>query len=78
MTAHSAACDAGGGGTMNETIVDLSKPPRPAEITTEICIVGSGAAGGTAAWELARAGHEVVVVEEGGDFTGFDLTGRDA
>ncbi|RME03505.1 MAG: FAD-dependent oxidoreductase, partial [Deltaproteobacteria bacterium] len=63
---------------MNETIVDLSKPPRPAEITTEICIVGSGAAGGTAAWELARAGHEVVVVEEGGDFTGFDLTGRDA
>lgn len=58
-------------------IVDLSGTGTQADLTVDVCIVGSGSAGATAAWELAAAGREVVVLEEGGDFTGFALTQRD-
>ncbi len=61
---------------MSGAIVDLSRAPQ-GDLTVECCVVGSGAGGATAAWELTRAGHEVLVVEEGGDYTGFQLTGRD-
>jgi len=47
------------------------------DLTCEIVIIGSGAAGATAAWDLASAGREVVVLEEGGDYTGMQLTQRD-
>lgn len=62
---------------MSGTIVDLSRQSPPAELTAEICIVGSGSAGATAAWDLAAAGRDVVVLEEGGDYTGARLTQRD-
>ena len=62
---------------MKGSILDLSTAKQPAELTTEVCIVGSGPAGATAAWDLARAGRDVVVLEEGGDFTGGALTQRD-
>ncbi len=63
---------------MTAGIVDLSQRVAPAEITADVCIVGSGCAGATAAAQVAAAGHEVIVLEEGGDFTGAALTGRDA
>ncbi|HEY6098176.1 MAG TPA: FAD-dependent oxidoreductase, partial [Anaeromyxobacter sp.] len=63
---------------MNGSIVDLSRSPVPAGLSAEICVVGSGSAGATAAWDLARAGRDVLVLEEGGDFTGAALTQRDA
>lgn len=59
-------------------IVDLSRTPPPRETKVDVCIVGSGCGGATAAWELARAGREVLVLEEGGDYTGGALTMRDA
>lgn len=58
-------------------IHDLSKKKPPREIVADVCIVGSGCGGATAAWVLAKAGRDVVVLEEGGDFTGPELTGRD-
>ena len=58
-------------------LVDASKQAPPAEITTEVCIIGSGCGGATAAQLLAEAGHEVVVLEEGADFTGKRLTQRE-
>ncbi|MBI2435727.1 MAG: GMC family oxidoreductase [Candidatus Hydrogenedentes bacterium] len=61
---------------MGEGIVDLAREAPPGRLTAEVCIIGSGCAGATAARRLAEAGHEVVVLEEGGDFTGKQLTQR--
>ena len=59
-------------------IVDLSSAADvPATLTADVCIIGSGCGGATTAWELAKAGRHVIVLEEGGDFTGPQLTGRD-
>jgi glycine/D-amino acid oxidase-like deaminating enzyme/nitrite reductase/ring-hydroxylating ferredoxin subunit len=38
--------------------------PLTADAHARICIVGAGIAGLTTAWRLARAGHDVVVLEE--------------
>lgn len=61
---------------MPGAILDCSQQPV-GDLLTDVVIVGSGPAGATAAWDLARAGREVVVLEEGGDFTGLKLTQRD-
>ncbi|HET8541114.1 MAG TPA: FAD-dependent oxidoreductase [Anaeromyxobacter sp.] len=62
---------------MSGGVVDLSRSAAPEELSAEICVVGSGPAGATAAWDLARAGRDVVVLEEAGDYTGTALTQRD-
>ena len=62
---------------MTGAILDASKEAVPDELTVEICIIGSGCGGGTAAWDLAKAGREVLVLEEGADYTGTKLTQRD-
>jgi choline dehydrogenase-like flavoprotein len=58
-------------------LIDLSKTQRPDTVTTEVLVIGSGSGGATAARLLSEAGHEVVVVEEGGDLVGLQLTQRD-
>jgi choline dehydrogenase-like flavoprotein len=37
--------------------------------SADVCIVGSGAAGAILAWEMAEAGHSVVLLEKGGYHT---------
>jgi hypothetical protein len=62
---------------MTQAITDLSKQAPPEAITAEICIIGSGCGGATAARLLTEAGHDVVVLEEGRDFIGPERTQRD-
>lgn len=58
-------------------IVDLSTQAAPRGLVCDVLVIGSGSGGATAARVLAEAGREVVVLEEGADRTGKDLTQRD-
>jgi choline dehydrogenase-like flavoprotein len=59
-------------------ILDGAQGALAEQLTVDVCIVGSGCGGATAAWELAKAGREVLVLEEGADLTGPRLTQRDS
>lgn len=63
---------------MTGTIANASRHTPASGQLVDVCIIGSGSAGATTAWELARAGRDVLVLEEGGDYTGGQLTQRDA
>lgn len=52
-------------------------PQRDLELRCEVCIVGSGAGGGTAAAVLAGAGKDVLVLEAGGYFDDADFDGAE-
>src|SRR4051794_1392418 len=48
---------------------------RDTELDCDVCVVGSGAGGGTAAGVLAAAGLDVVVLEAGGYYDDADFDG---
>src|SRR5512135_1057053 len=46
-------------------------------LQAEVCVIGSGAGGAVAAKELAAAGRDVVLLEQGGHYTKEDFTQRE-
>jgi len=50
---------------MTGRMIECSKSPTVPQITADVCVVGSGAAGAILAHELAARGFRVVVVERG-------------
>lgn len=46
-------------------------------LTAEVCVIGTGAGGAVIARELAAAGRDVVVLEQGGHYTKEDFTQRE-
>ncbi|HEX8258173.1 MAG TPA: FAD-dependent oxidoreductase, partial [Allosphingosinicella sp.] len=47
-------------------MIDLDQAPAQAELATEVCVIGAGAAGISVTRKLLAAGHEVVLLESGG------------
>ena len=47
------------------------------DLSAEVCVIGSGAGGAVVAKELAEAGRDVVLLEQGGHYTKDDFTQRE-
>lgn len=47
------------------------------DLSAEVCVIGSGAGGAVVAKELAEAGRDVVLLEQGGYYTKEDFTQRE-
>jgi choline dehydrogenase-like flavoprotein len=58
-------------------VLDGSAQTSSLEIDCEVCVIGSGAGGAVTAATLARAGKDVLIVEEGGYYTHADFTMRE-
>src|SRR5436190_22239713 len=46
-------------------------------LQAEVCVIGSGGGGAVVAKELAEAGRDVVLLEQGGHYTKEDFTQRE-
>jgi choline dehydrogenase-like flavoprotein len=57
-------------------IIDGSTIAHDHNVRTQVCVIGSGAGGAVVAKELAEAGVEVCLLEEGAYYRGKDFTGQ--
>jgi choline dehydrogenase-like flavoprotein len=56
-------------------IIDGAGVGRDINVAAQVCVIGSGAGGAVVAKELAEAGLDVILLEEGGFYTGKDFSG---
>ena len=57
-------------------IIDGTTVDRDCNIRVQVCVIGSGAGGAVVAKELAEAGIDVCLLEEGAYYRGKDFTGN--
>jgi choline dehydrogenase-like flavoprotein len=57
-------------------IIDGATVDRDCNVRTQVCVIGSGAGGAVVAKELAEAGIDVCLLEEGAYYRGKDFTGN--
>ncbi len=57
--------------------LSVTIPTEPMSLSCEVCVIGSGAGGGTAAAVLAAAGKDVIVLEAGGYYDNADFDGAE-
>ncbi len=62
----------------NARVVDGATQTADLSLSAEVCVIGSGAGGAVSAKVFAEAGHDVLIVEEGGYFTNADFTMSEA
>lgn len=62
---------------MSHKILDSADVTAPVRESCRVCVVGSGAGGGVMAMELAEAGLDVILIEEGGYFRASDFNQRE-
>jgi len=53
--------------------IPVTTPSQESVLECDVCVVGSGAAGGVVAAELAASGRDVLVVEAGSEWSGPDF-----
>jgi len=58
-------------------IIKGSQIDRDLQLKAEVCVIGSGAGGAVVAKELAEAGRDVILLEQGGYYTKDDFTQRE-
>src|SRR3979409_1074075 len=58
-------------------IRDSNRITSDLSLSAEVCVIGSGAGGAVVAKELAEAGRDVVLLEQGGHYTKDDFTQRE-
>lgn len=59
-----------------EQVMDAATLPDGESLECDVVIVGTGAGGAPLAFELARRGHAVLLLEEGAHYTRRDFNGR--
>jgi len=57
-------------------VIDGSSAERDLNVRAQVCVIGSGAGGAVVARELAEAGVDVCVLEEGAYYSGRDFTAK--
>ncbi len=65
------------GGATRTMITKGSQITSDLQLKAEVCVIGTGAGGAVIAKELAEAGRDVIVLEQGGYYTKEDFTQRE-
>lgn len=61
----------------SKSVTDGAAQPADLTLTADVCVIGTGAGGAVTAATLAEAGHDVLMLEEGGYYTSDDFTARE-